>query len=146
LKITSNDFKHEGMIPSKFTCDGDDISPHLKWSDTPATVKSFALTSIDPDAPGGDWIHWIVINIPPDVREIPQGGPLPEGSQQIKNDFGREFYGGPCPPSGVHRYYFSIYALSVDKLEGVKKRNFHQKFKNCTIESAVIMGKYSRKR
>lgn len=144
--VTSKDFKHEKMIPSKFTCDGEDISPQLEWSDFPNGVKSFALTCIDPDAPGGDWIHWIVINIPPNVTEIPQGGPLPEGCEQIKNDFGREFYGGPCPPSGVHRYYFSMYALSEAKLTDVKKRNFQQKFKNITIESAVIMGKYSRKR
>ncbi|MHA1300058.1 MAG: YbhB/YbcL family Raf kinase inhibitor-like protein [Candidatus Helarchaeota archaeon] len=144
MKITSKDFKHEEMIPPKFTCDGDDISPQLEWTDVPGGIKSFALTCVDPDAPGGDWVHWIVINIPPDVREIPQGGPVP--GELVKNDFGRDFYGGPCPPSGVHRYYFTLSALKVAKLEGVKRKNFLKKIKDVTIDSAIIMGKYSRKR
>ena len=146
MKIISKDFQHEGMIPSKFTCDDEDISPQLEWSGVPDGVKSFALVCNDPDAPvqGLGWVHWIVINIPPDIREIPQNGPVP--GIQVRNDFGKEPYGGPCPPSGVHRYYFTLYALSKEKLEGVKRRNFLQLIKEVSIESAVIMGKYSRQR
>jgi Raf kinase inhibitor-like YbhB/YbcL family protein len=146
MKISSKDFQHKGMIPKKFTCDDDDISPHLEWSDVSSGTKSFALTCIDPDAPmpGEGWVHWIVINIPPSVREIPQGGPVP--GELVTNDFGREPYGGPCPPSGTHRYYFTLSALSVAKLEGVKRKNFLKKIQDVTIDSAIIMGKYSRKR
>lgn len=142
MEITSKDFEHEEMIPIEFTCDGEDISPQLEWKGAPAGTKSFALICNDPDAPAGDWVHWIVINIPSKVKEIPQGGPVP--GTLIKNDFGREKYGGPCPPSGVHRYFFTLYALKTEKLEGVKRSNFLKKVKEATIDSAVIMGKYER--
>jgi len=146
LKITSKDFQHEGMIPSKFTCDGADVSPQLEWSDVLDGVKSFALTCIDPDAPVGGigWVHWIVINIPPDVKGISQGGPVP--GEEIRNDFGKKPYGGPCPPGGTHRYYFTLYALSKEKLEGVKRKNFLNLIEEASIDSAQIMGKYSRRR
>ncbi len=146
MKIISKDFQHGGMIPSKFTCDGVDVSPQLEWSEVPDGVQSFALTCIDPDAPVGGigWVHWIVINISKDVLEIPQDGPVP--GEEIRNDFGKKPYGGPCPPGGTHRYYFKLYALSKEKLEGVKRSNFLKIIQEATIKSCEIMGKYSRKR
>ena len=144
MKISSKDFKPEGMIPSQFTCDGKDISPHLVWEDVPEGTKSFALIVDDPDAPMGTWVHWLVCNISPILREIPQGK-VPSGAIQVKNDFGRFNYGGPCPPSGIHRYFFKLYALNVATLEGVNERNIYQKVEKHKIGEAVLMGRYSRR-
>ena len=137
----SNDFKHNEKMDKKFSFRADNISPHLKWEDPPSQTKSFALSCNDPDAPVGDWIHWLVFNISADINEIPQGGPIP--GIEVKNDYGKVGYGGPAPPSGTHRYFFRIYALNVEKLEGVNKKNFMQKVKEHTIESAEIIGLYS---
>lgn len=145
MKLWSKDFQHEGMIPSQFTCDGPDISPHLEWSEAPKETKSFALIVDDPDAPVGTWVHWLVCDIPPNVKSIPRNG-LPRNARQVKNDFGKVEYGGPCPPSGTHRYFFKLYALKVDKLEGVNdKRSFYKKVEENKIAEAVLMGKYKRK-
>ena len=122
MKLTSSDFKHNELMDRKFSYRGDNLSPHLKWEDAPGEAKSFALSCNDPDAPVGDWIHWLVYNIPADIVEIPQGGPVP--GIEVKNDYGQTGYGGPAPPSGTHRYFFRIYALDVDKLEGINKDNF----------------------
>lgn len=143
MKLLSSDFKHNEMMDSKFTCDGEDVSPHLKWEDLPSETKSFAISCTDPDAPGGDWIHWYVHDIPVNVNEISQGGPVP--GIEVKNDFGNASYGGPCPPGGTHRYFFRVYALDVEKLEGVNKRNFREKVKEHTIKLAELTGLYRRK-
>lgn len=143
MKLISNDFKHNEMMDSKFTCDGEDVSPHLKWEDAPSESKSFAVSCNDPDAPGGDWIHWYVHDIPANVNEILQGGPVP--GIEVKNDFGKASYGGPCPPGGTHRYFFRVYALNVEKLEGVSKRNFRESVKEHTIKLAELIGLYRRK-
>ena len=145
MEITSKDFKHNQSIPSIHTCDGKDLSPHLAWSGTPEGTKSFALTCIDPDAPVGDFIHWLVYNIPAAVSEIPHAGPLPAGVQEVTNDFGKRPYGGPCPPSGTHRYFFTIYALKVSDLGKVSKGDFLKKVKENQIASAEIIGLYQRK-
>ncbi|TXT58254.1 MAG: hypothetical protein BAJALOKI1v1_1710006 [Promethearchaeota archaeon] len=142
MQIKSKDFEHEGMIPVKFTCKGEDISPHLKWSEPPKNTKSYALACTDPDAPGGNWIHWYICDIPADVTEISQGGPVP--GKEVTNDFGKTSYGGPCPPSGTHRYFFRIYALDIKQLEGIKKNNFMEKVKDHSIDSAELMGKFSK--
>jgi len=144
MKLTSNDFKHNQMMDSKFTCDGKNISPHLKWENAPTGTKSYSLSCIDPDAPSGDFIHWIIINIPASMTEIPQGGPIP--GMEVENDFRKPKYGGPCPPSGTHRYFFKIYALNIEKLEGISKKNFRNKFDEHLLESAEIIGLYKRKR
>ncbi|MBT8171353.1 YbhB/YbcL family Raf kinase inhibitor-like protein, partial [Candidatus Bathyarchaeota archaeon] len=115
----SNDFKDNGIIPSKFTCDGDDISPHLFWENIPNGVKSFALYVTDPDALGG-WIHWQVYDISKETKEIKQNS-LPPEAKEVENDFSKKNYGGPCPPSGTHRYVFTLFALNVDHLESVSK-------------------------
>jgi len=146
MQITSKDFKHNQSIPSVHTCDGRDISPHLAWSGAPSGTKSFALSCIDPDAPMGDFIHWLVYNIPPTVNEIPQAGPLPAGAKEVTNDFGKKSYGGPCPPSGTHRYFFTIYALKISDLGTVSKRDFVKKVRENQLASAEIIGLYKRKR
>jgi len=144
MKLKSKDFENEGMIPSIFTCDDRDISPHLAWEDVPENTKSFALIVDDPDAPMGTWVHWLVSNIPPNLRELPQNN-VPSGALQVKNDFGKANYGGPCPPSGVHRYFFKLYALNTATLEGINEKNFYDKVEEHKIAEAVLMGKYSRR-
>ncbi|MGQ9722225.1 MAG: YbhB/YbcL family Raf kinase inhibitor-like protein [Candidatus Jordarchaeum sp.] len=145
MKLKSKDFEHEGMIPSQFTCDGPDISPQLEWSEAPKETKSFALIVDDPDAPVGLWVHWLVCDIPPKVNNIPRNS-LPRNARQVKNDFGKVEYGGPCPPSGTHRYFFKLYALKVEKLEGVNdKKSFYKKVEENKIAEAVLMGRYKRK-
>ena len=144
MRLKSKDFEDNSNIPSEFTCDGRDASPQLSWEDVPAETKSFALSVTDPDAPMGTWIHWLVHDIPKDVRTIEQGG-LPKGAKQVENDFRMKEYGGPCPPSGTHRYIFTVYALDVERLEGVKKRNFFDKVREHTLDKAVLKGLYKRK-
>jgi len=144
MRLKSKDFEDNSSIPSEFTCDGRGVSPQLSWGDVPVETKSFALSVTDPDAPMGTWIHWLVHDIPRDVRTIEQGG-LPEGAKQVENDFRMKEYGGPCPPSGTHRYIFTVYALDVERLEGVNKRNFFDKVREHTLDKAVLKGLYKRK-
>lgn len=128
------------MIPKKYSCQGEDISPDLEWSNYPKETKYFALVVDDPDAPNGTWVHWVLVNIPLGVNEISEGET--EG-QEIENDFERPEYGGPCPPSRKHRYYFRLYALS-DSLEDVTKENFREKINEKAIDSASIMAYYQK--
>lgn len=143
MKLKSRSFQDEGMIPRLYTCDGEDRSPHLAWSEVPPDTKSFALSLIDPDAPGGDFIHWLITNIPAEVTEITEGE-VPRGAQQVVNDFGKKDYGGPCPPSGTHRYFFTVYALDIEKLSSISKGNFLDEVNSHKIASAQSMGKYKR--
>jgi Raf kinase inhibitor-like YbhB/YbcL family protein len=142
MKLISNNFTNNGKIPSEFTCDGNNISPHLSWIGIPEKTKSFALSVFDPDAVGG-WIHWLVYDIQKITREIKKGD-LPIGGKELKNDFGKKPYGGPCPPSGTHRYIFTIYALDTEHLENVNKQNFQSKVDKHSIEKATITGLYKR--
>ena len=117
MELKSSAFEAGGMIPKKYTCDGPDASPPLNWSDVPAKAKSLALIVDDPDAPMGTWVHWVAWNIPPDARSLDEGVPkkdsLPNGMKQGTTDFRSIGYGGPCPPSGTHRYFFKLYALDT---------------------------------
>jgi Raf kinase inhibitor-like YbhB/YbcL family protein len=150
MVITSSAFKEGEMIPSKFTCDGDDISPQLSWSGVPENTKSFALINDDPDAPAGDWVHWVIFNIPGSVTEllekIPADKILDNGTKQGKNDFGKIGYGGPCPPGGTHRYYFKLYALDVylDKDAGISKNELLNAMEGHILAEAQLMGRYKR--
>ena len=144
MKIISDNFSNNGNIPSEFTCDGRNVSPQLSWDDVPDGTKSFALSVTDPDAIGG-WNHWLVYDISKDVRKIEKNG-LPAGAKEVENDFGKKRYGGPCPPSGTHRYVFTICALDIEHLEGVNKRNFFDKVEEHTIEKDEIKGLYKRRR
>jgi Raf kinase inhibitor-like YbhB/YbcL family protein len=115
LQLTSPSFRN-AEIPRKFTCDGDDTSPQLAWTEPPRSTQSFALTVVDHDAPMGSFVHWVLYNLPPETHGLPEGVPkrdqLPDGSRQGQNDFDKIGYGGPCPPEGSsHRYTFALYAL-----------------------------------
>ena len=145
MKLTSTDFEHEGMIPSEITCDGRDISPELSINDVPEGAKSLALIMDDPDAPGGTFVHWVVWNIPPETGSI-ERGTEPEGVQG-RTGFGGRGYGGPCPPSGTHRYFFKLYALDdeLDLREGASKRELEEEMEAHIIAKAELMGKYSRR-
>ena len=144
MKLTSKDFVDKGYIPSEFTCDGKNISPELSWKEVPEKTKSFSLAVTDPDAPGGNWIHWQVYDISKTLKKIDRGS-LPSGAKEVENDFGRRTYGGPCPPSGTHRYFFTLYALDTENLENINKRNYFENVKKHTIEKAEIVGLYKRR-
>ncbi|MDP1853978.1 MAG: YbhB/YbcL family Raf kinase inhibitor-like protein [Candidatus Omnitrophota bacterium] len=145
MKLEIDEFAHNQNIPSQYTCDGEGLSPEIKWSNLPPAAKSLALTVIDPDAPIGDFVHWLIYDIPKEAAGIPKGGPLPKAAKEVDNGFGRPAYGGPCPPSGTHRYFFTLYALDVEHLEGVTKSNFLAKVKEHTISKTEVIGLYSRK-
>ena len=145
MKLTSSAFKHNQNIPSEYTCDVDDISPPLAINDVPKNVKSLALIMDDPDAPVGNWDHWVVFNIPPNTKEIPEDSE-PEGVGG-KNSWGRTGYGGPCPPSGTHRYFFKLYALDTELglKEDSAKKELENAMKGHILAEAQLMGVYKRK-
>ncbi len=143
MRLWSDDFENGGPIPDRCAYRRDNLSPHLAWDDVPTGTASFALICNDPDAPVGDWIHWLVHAIPADVREL-QAGKKPPGVE-FKNDFGSVGWGGPAPPSGTHRYFFTIYALDVGRLDGVTKKNFRSLCEQHKLDSAQVMGTYSKK-
>ncbi len=144
MKLLSEEFEEGDNIPAKFTCDGADISPQLSWENTPHQTKSFALSMTDPDAPGGTFVHWLVYDIPKDIRTIDQAG-LPDEAEQVVNDFGKKNYGGPCPPYGTHRYIFTLYALDTEHLEHVDRNNFFREVERHTISKAQLKGLYRRR-
>jgi Raf kinase inhibitor-like YbhB/YbcL family protein len=150
IKIESSAFKEGGMIPVKYTCDGEDVSPPLGWRDLPAGTKTIALISDDPDAPMGTWVHWVLFNLPSDVEALPENIPLKKtlenGAVHGANDFGRLGYGGPCPPKGTHRYFFKIYALDtkIDLAPGAKKSQLVKAMEGHILDSGQLMGKYKR--
>jgi len=146
ISITSTAFKEGKMIPKKYTCDGTNVSPQLAWSGIPANARSIALICDDPDAPSGTWVHWVVFNMPAATKEISEAGGLPAGAQQGINDFKRIDYGGPCPPSGTHRYYFKIYAvdMTLNLKEGATKADLLSAMQGHILAQGQIMGKYQR--
>jgi Raf kinase inhibitor-like YbhB/YbcL family protein len=144
MKITSPDFKHNELIPKQFTCEGEDASPCLVMERIPPQAKSLALIVDDPDAPMGTWVHWVLYGMPP-LGRIEQGA-IP--GRQGKNDFGRKNYGGPCPPSGTHRYFFKLYALdsALDLKEGLSKKELESAMEGHVLEKAELVGLYKRSR
>jgi Raf kinase inhibitor-like YbhB/YbcL family protein len=146
MKITSSAFQEGANIPAKFSCDGADTSPPLQISDVPPGAKSLVLIVDDPDAPGGLFTHWLVWNISSQTNGIAEGSG-PKGVQG-KNDFGKSGYGGPCPPSGTHRYYFKIFALDreLDLSPGVKRSQLDAAMKGHVVAKGELMGRYSRKK
>jgi len=146
FKITSSAFDHEGNIPSRYTCDGMDINPPLRIENTPPSAKSLALIVDDPDAPAKTWVHWVAWNIDPKIVEIKENS-VPKGAVQGINDFRKHNYGGPCPPSGTHRYYFKLYALDtvLDLGNHAEKPDLEKAMKGHIIAQTELMGKYKRK-
>ena len=151
FEIKSTAFQQDGMIPFRFTCDGEDASPGLTWSDPPKGTRSFALICDDPDAPMGTWVHWVVYNIPPDKRGLEEAYPKdrkqPDGTLQGMTDFRKVGYGGPCPPGGTHRYYFKLYALDtvLSLSPGATKKELLEAMKGHQLAEAQLMGRYKRK-
>ena len=143
MKIRSTAFASEAFIPKEYTCDGTNVAPALAWQDVPSGVKSFALVMDDPDAPAGTWVHWVVYNIPADVRSL---SPLPAGTRQGENSFGKTGYGGPCPPKGhgPHRYFFRLYALdtSLDLKSQADSAGLKAAMNGHVLDNAELMGRY----
>jgi Raf kinase inhibitor-like YbhB/YbcL family protein len=150
ITVTSTAFTENGMIPKKYTCDDRDVSPELSWSNVPQNAKSIALICDDPDAPVGTWVHWVVFNMPATANGLPEGTTgvkgLPAGARQGINDFRKRDYGGPCPPSGIHRYFFKVYALDtmLDLKEGASKADLLNAIEGHILGQGQLMGRYSR--
>lgn len=151
ISLTSTAFKNGELIPGKYTCDGEDVSPDLSWDTAPPETKSFAIICDDPDAPAGTWVHWVIYDIPPDARslsEAVQTSPQLENTAvQGRNDFNRIGYGGPCPPPGkAHRYFFKLYAL--DKVTGLPpgktKLELLKAMKGSVLAKGQLAGTYKR--
>jgi Raf kinase inhibitor-like YbhB/YbcL family protein len=144
MKITSTAFKGGDRIPSKYTCDGENCNPDLHIEEIPAKTASLALIVDDPDAPGGTWVHWVVFGIPVSENIGEKSVPGTQG----RNDFGRLAYGGPCPPSGTHRYFFKLYALDTKLAlaEGADKRGLEKAMEGHVLAKAELVGLYSRSR
>ncbi len=146
LKISSPAFSHGESIPARYTCDGYDASPGLVIGKVPPAALSLALIVDDPDAPGGTWVHWVVWNIPAQVREIPEND-LPPLAIQGKNDWKRNKYGGPCPPSGTHRYFFRIFALdtTLNLNSSTTKADLERAMQGHILAKGELMGTYRRR-
>ena len=151
LSVSSAAFQEGEVIPAKYTCQGQDISPPLTWSEPPAGTQSLSLIVDDPDAPVGVFTHWVIFNIPADSRGLSEAVPtqaeLPSGALQGKNDFGRMGYAGPCPPSGrTHRYQFTVYALDsrLDLTAGVAKTQLLTAMQGHVLAQGELSGRYQR--
>ncbi len=151
MELNSSAFSQGRAIPAKYTCDGKDVSPPLTWTETPPGTKSLALIADDPDAPMGTWVHWVIYNLPPATRQLPEefptDGPLPDGTIQGKTDFGRTGYGGPCPPSGTHRYFFHLFALDtvLSLPPASTAKQLKAAMQGHILAEAELMGTYRRK-
>jgi Raf kinase inhibitor-like YbhB/YbcL family protein len=151
MQIASTAFQHEGRIPARYTCEGEDISPELSWKDAPRGTRSFVLVMQDPDAPRpGGFTHWVLYNIPASVRQIEENVPqqeiVPGVGVQGTNDAGQIGYMGPCPPSGVHRYFVRLFALDteLDLEPGATLQQVIAAMQRHKLEEAEFMGRYGR--
>jgi len=150
MNLTSSAFTEGNMIPVKYTCDGEDVSPPLVWSGVPAGTKALALICDDPDAPVGTWVHWVLFNLPPDSMGLPEGVPavktLENGGVHGKNSWRRVGYGGPCPPSGTHRYFFKLYALDqpLTLTSSATAKHVRAAMQGHILAEAQLMGRYKR--
>lgn len=154
MNLTSPAFSHNGSIPEKHTCEGNDLSPALSWSDLPPGTKTVALIVDDPDAPDPaapkmTWVHWVLYNLPHDstgLAEDVKSAALPPGTREGLNDWKRPGYGGPCPPIGRHRYFFKLYALDAElpDLGQLTKANLEKAMEGHVLTQATLMGTYQR--
>jgi len=148
--LTSPAFHDSDNIPKTYSCDGQDISPQLDWTAPPEGTQSFALIMDDPDAPVGIWVHWVLYNIPPNSQSLPENIPaepvLKDGSLHGVNSWRRTDYGGPCPPSGKHRYFFKLYALdTILKVDaGLTDQQLLMEMDGHVLAKTQLMGTYSR--
>jgi Raf kinase inhibitor-like YbhB/YbcL family protein len=152
LEMTSDAFANGQSIPVKHSCKGKNISPALAWNEPPAGTQSFALILDDPDAPMGTWVHWVLFNIPANTRNLPEDFPItgknadPNAVYVGKNSWGDLRYGGPCPPSGTHRYYFKLYALNttIRLSPGATKEQVLKEMQGHILAQAELMGTFSK--
>jgi len=150
MELTSSAFSQGQSIPDKFSCKGEDVSPVLSWGEPPAGTQSFAFIMDDPDAPAGTWDHWVLFNIPASARGLPEGYPsdtsLADGSMSGNNSWGTTGYGGPCPPSGTHRYFFKLYALdeTLGISAGASKGELEKAMVGHILAQGELMGTFTR--
>ncbi len=148
--LSTQSFAPGGEIPRKYTCEGDDLSPELSWSEPPKGTQSFALIADDPDAPSGTFTHWVLYDVPAEMRQLAEGasrGQLPAGASQGRNGFGKTGYGGPCPPPGKpHRYFFKLYALDANLglKPGASKQQLEQAMKGHVLAQSEVVGTFKR--
>lgn len=145
IQLTSSAFTEGSIIPKKYTCDGEDISPALEWSSVPPGTLSLALIVDDPDAPIGTFVHWVLYDIPADATGLPEG--VTGTGTQGKSGFGKTGYGGPCPPKGpAHRYYFKLFALDItlSLKAGGTKADVEEAMHGHILAQGQVMGKYGR--
>jgi Raf kinase inhibitor-like YbhB/YbcL family protein len=151
IDLRSTAFEEGGAIPTRYTCDGTDVSPPLQWGSLPEGTRSLALVAEDPDAPGGTFVHWVIYDLPPGTRRLPEGVPgrqtLPSGAAQGVNGAGGVGYMGPCPPSGTHRYFFRVYALDteLDLGGGATREGLASAMKGHVLAAGRLMGTYRRR-
>ena len=143
MNLTSPHWQPNQTIPAQFTCEGEDISPALIWSDIPNDTKSFVLIVRDPDAPSQEWIHWLVKDIPTAVTSV-EDNSVPAGGVEVMNDFGRTGWGGPCPPNGEHRYYFELYALDVPTITGNSLTEVETAMDGHILAKGELLGLFKR--
>ncbi len=154
LTLTSTSFQHEGMIPQRHTCEGEDISPQLAWTGLPANTQSLVLIVDDPDAPDPQapkmtWVHWVIYNLPASAAQLPEGvaaADLPAGTLQGLNNWMRTGYGGPCPPIGRHRYFHKLFALDtrLADLKNPDKAALEKAMQGHVLAHAELMGLYQK--
>jgi hypothetical protein len=150
IELSSSAFADGAAIPQTYTCDGEDVSPPLAWTAPPAGTQSFVLICDDPDAPAGTWVHWIAYNLPADVLSLPEAvagdDDLPGDAVHGKNGWGRQDYGGPCPPSGTHHYSFRLYALDteLDLQPGARKAKVLRALEGHVLAQGELIGTYQR--
>ncbi len=150
MEISSSAFAEGTNIPKKYTCDAENVSPPLAFRGLPAGVQTLALIADDPDAPAGTWVHWVVFNLPAQAEGLPEGVPagatIASGGQQGTSSFNKSGYGGPCPPSGSHRYYFKLYALDnrLDLTASARAKDVQAAMQGHILAQAQVMGRYQR--
>lgn len=147
IKLTSTAFEHKGAIPDAYTCKGKNLSPNLSWSDNPEGTKSFALIMDDPDAPMGTWVHWVLYNIPSSITTLDDGSSASDtGMKTGVNSWRKADYGGPCPPTGQHRYFFKLYALDtlMDAQEEYTKAELIHAMQGHVLATGELMGTFSK--
>lgn len=149
FRVTTDDFKDNGEIPKKFTCDGENSPPELQWEGAPPGTKSFTLIVEDPDAPGGTFVHWVLYDVPASASKLPSGMKAGGTPKEGRTGFGQNAWGGPCPPKGhgTHRYFFILKAIDVATLglkPGATKAQVEEAMKGHVLAETKIMGTYKR--
>jgi Raf kinase inhibitor-like YbhB/YbcL family protein len=146
LKVSSPSFNEGEMVPSKFTCDGQNVSPEIRWEGLPEGTKSLALICDDPDAPGGDFVHWVVFNIPVGACGLEENAGVGDIADLGMTDYGLRCYKGPCPPSGTHHYYFKLYALDtmLEADRNIDKYSLLDKMEGHMLAKGELVGLYKR--